>query len=66
MTKKELVDAMTATTGSHFITKKQLAVFMGVKRSETVGQYVKDLPATNLKYYFIPDVADQIIANTKK
>ena len=66
MTKKDLVDAMTASAGGHFITKTQLAAFMGVKRSETVRQYVKGLQATSLKYYFIPDVADQIIANTKK
>lgn len=66
MTKNDLVRAMVATAGGHFITKTQLAKFMSVKRPETVGQYVDGLPATNLKYYFIPDVADQILADTKK
>lgn len=66
MTKTELVTAMTTSAGGYFITKTQLARFMGFKRSETVGQYVEDLPATNLKYYFIPDVANRILADTKK
>ena len=66
MTKKDLVKRMTISAGGYFITKAQLAEFMGVKRSETVRQYVDGLQVTNLKYYFIPDVADMIIASTKK
>lgn len=66
MTKNDLVKTMTASTGGYFITKTQLAQYIGAKRSETVRQYVEGLQVTNLKYYFIPDVADQILANTKK
>lgn len=66
MTKNDLVRAMTASAGGYFITKTQLARFMGVKSPDTVRQYVEGLQVTNLKYYFIPDVADQILANTKK
>lgn len=66
MTKTELVKTMTACTGGYFITKTQLAKFIGAKRSETVGRYVDDLQVLNKKYYFIPEVAEKMIADTKK
>lgn len=66
MTKSDLVKTMTASTGGYFITKTQLAKFIGAKRSETVRQYVEDLPVLNNKYYFIPEVAERMMADTKK
>ena len=66
MTKDDLVKAMTESAGSYYITKTQLARFIGAKRSETVRQYVEDLPVLRKRYYFIPDVAERMMADTKK
>lgn len=65
MTKDDLVRAMVINTGAHFITKTQLATFVGVKRSETISKYVNDLPVFNKKYYFIPDVAEEKVKDIK-
>lgn len=66
MTKHELVEAMTSQQGGYFITKTELAKFIGAKRSETVGRYVEGLAVLNKRYYFIPEVAERMIADTKK
>ena len=66
MTKNDLVKRMTAATGGYFITKTQLARFIGAKRSETVRQYVDGLPVLNNRYYFIPEVAERMMADIKK
>ena len=66
MTKSDLVKTMTASTGGYFITKAQLAKYIGAKRSETVRQYVEDLTVLNNRYYFIPEVAERMMADTKK
>lgn len=65
MTKNELVKVMANQKGSYFITKKELATFVGVKRSETISKYVNDLPVFNKKYYFIPDVAEEMVKDIK-
>ena len=65
MTKEELMEAMSDQTGGYFITKTQLAKFIGVKRTDVVGKYVRDLKPFNKRYYFIPEVAERMIANTK-
>ena len=66
MTKSELVKAMTASAGGYFITRPKLAKFIGAKRSETVRQYVDGLQVLNKRYYFIPDVAERMVADMKK
>lgn len=65
MTREELMEAMSDQTGGYFITKTQLARFIGVKRTDIVGRYVEDLKPLNKRYYFIPEVADRILADTK-
>lgn len=66
VTKEELIKRMVDREGGYYITKTQLARFIGAKRSETVRQYVEDLPVLNRRYYFIPDVAERMMADTKK
>lgn len=66
MTKEDLVKAMTASAGGYYITKTQLARFIGAKRSETVRQYVEGLAVLNKRYYFIPDVVERMMADTTK
>lgn len=66
MTKHDLVEAMTSQAGGYFITKTGLAKFIGNKRTDAVGKYVADLPVLNKRYYFIPDVAERMMADTKK
>lgn len=60
MTKTELVKSMQAHTGSGFITRIQLAGYMGYKNPTSVAKYLHGLERVDKKY-FIPDVADSIL-----
>ncbi len=50
---------MKAFSGSGFITRQQLMVYMGYKDPHKVDQYLHDLQSIKKKY-FIPDVATQL------
>lgn len=50
---------MKAFSGSGFITRQQLMVYMGYKDPHKVDQYLRDLQSIR-KRYFIPDVATQL------
>nr|MBQ4455671.1 hypothetical protein [Clostridia bacterium] len=63
MTKTDLVRSMERQEGGYFITKAKLAKFIGAKRAETVGRYVEGLQVLNKKYYFIPEVAEKMMAD---
>lgn len=65
MNKAELIKAMHDQEGAYFITKTNLATFVGVKRSETISKYVDDLPVFNKKYYYIPDVVEKMMEDVK-
>ena len=65
MTRDELIKAMANQESGYFITKTHLARFIGAKRSETISKYVDDLQVFNKKYYFIPDVAKEMVKDVK-
>lgn len=60
MTKTELVKSMQSYVGSSFITRIQLAGYMGYKNPSSVAKYLYGLERIDKKY-FIPDVADQLL-----
>lgn len=60
MNKAELTKAMQVHTGCSFITRIQLAGFMGYKNPASVAKYLYPLERVDKKY-FIPDVVEQIL-----
>ena len=62
MTKKELVaDMKHAVNGSSFINRTDLMKYLGVGSHHTVEKYLHGLERLNNRYYFVPDVAEQMI-----
>ncbi len=61
MTKKELISSMETYTGGGFITKADLARFIGVKDARYIDKYLASLQKLGGKYYFIPDVAESMM-----
>ena len=64
MTKTELTKAMQHHAGCSFITRSQLASFMGYKNPASVAKYLYPLERVD-KRYFIPDVADEILREAR-
>lgn len=61
MNRKELIKCMETFTGCHFITRKQVAAFMGYKDPRSIDPFIKGLPRVGTNY-FINDVATAISA----
>lgn len=61
MTKTELVNDMRRQTGASFITRKQLAEYLGKKDPHSVDGLIHGLTRFAGKKYFIADVAEQIM-----
>lgn len=58
MEKRDLVlDMKTFMKGSSFITKADLARYIGVKQPRYIEKYLINLEMLSGKYYFIPEVA---------
>ena len=51
--------------GSVFITKKGVAEAFGIKDVHNVSPMLSGLPKVNNKYYYIPEVAEALLARTK-
>lgn len=62
LNKKELVKRMESFSGGIFIKRKTLAECMGRSDPHSVDKFLKGLPRVDSDLYFIPDVADAIIA----
>ena len=60
MTKTELTKSMQAYTGSSFITRIQLAGYMGYKNPSSVAKHLHGLERIDKKY-FIPDVVGNLL-----
>lgn len=60
MTLNEMEKRMRDLTGCEFITKKELARFMGYKRDKSVASIVYGLDRVQTKYY-IPEVARRLM-----
>lgn len=63
LNRKELVKQLESYSGGLFITRKKLAQCMGRKDPHSVDRYLRDLPRVDKDLYFIPDVADALIAS---
>lgn len=63
LNRKELVKQLEGYSGGLFITRKKLAQCMGRKDPHSVDRYLRDLPRVDKDLYFIPDVADALIAS---
>lgn len=61
MDKKSLISDMKRFTGASFITRKQVAEWMGKKDAHCVDRYLHGLDRVG-QLYFIPDVVDAVIA----
>lgn len=62
MTKAELsADLRRHVGGSGFITRSQLANYYGVAEPRAIDKYLEGLDRISKKYYFIGDVASNIL-----
>lgn len=60
--KADIVKDMRGLTGSGFITRIELAKYMGTNSPKSVDRYLTELERIDNKYYFIPDVAESILS----
>lgn len=60
MNRRELINDMKQYCGASFISKKQLAAYMGYKSVNSVSAYLDGLNSIDRRY-FIPEVADRLI-----
>lgn len=66
MTRGDMKKALISHAhGAQFITQKQVADFMGVSR-DTARRKLHELDAIDGKYYFIPEVADELMKRRTK
>ena len=61
MNRKELIKSMEHFCEAGFISKKQLAAYMGYKSVNSVTPYLDGLTKIDSRY-FIPEVADRLIS----
>lgn len=64
MKRQELEKDMREAVGGAFITKKQLASFMGYSKVDSIKKYLIGLEKVGVKYY-VPDVARRISNEVK-
>lgn len=60
MNRKELINDMKQYCGAGFISKKQLAAYMGYKSVNSVSPYLDGIMSIDRRY-FIPEVADRLL-----
>lgn len=61
MTRADLINDMRTSIGSSFISRKELADYLGKKDPHSVDPLIHGLPQFVGKRYFIGDVAEQIM-----
>lgn len=64
MNRKEVIKQLESFSGGVFITRKKLTAALGRKDPHSVDKYLRDLPRVDKELYFIPDVADALIASS--
>lgn len=62
MNRRDLVNDMKQYCGGSFITATQLQKYLGAKSHHSVEKYLIGLDRISDRYYFIPDVAESLIA----
>ncbi len=66
MNLKQLARKMKNYTGADFITRADLARFLGIKDPHCVDKYLAGLQRIGNKYYFIPDVAEALMGREER
>ena len=61
MNRRELINDMRQYYNAGFISKKQLAAYMGYKSVNSVSPYLDGLNSIDRRY-FIPEVADRLLS----
>lgn len=61
MTKNELTTELKRFCGGAFITRQQLAIFMGYSSPKRVDRFLQGLDRISGTRFFVPDVAERII-----
>lgn len=61
MERRELITELKDFTGASFITRQQLAKFMGYKNPHGVDKYLYGLESKGRGKYFVCDVATSIL-----
>ena len=64
LNRKEMISRLESFSGGAFITRKKLAQCMGRKDPHSVDKFLRDLPKVDKELYFIPDLADALIASS--
>ncbi len=64
MTKSDVVKALRRTSGSEFISRKELASALGYRDSHSVDKYLVGLAKVGRRYY-IEDVAERVTEERK-
>lgn len=64
LNRKEMIKQLERFSGGVFITRKKLTAALGRKDPHSVDKYLKDLPRVDKELFFIPDVADALIASS--
>jgi len=64
LNRKEMIKQLESFSGGIFITRKKLTAALGRKDPHSVDKYLKDLPRVDKELFFIPDVADALIASS--
>lgn len=64
LNRKEMIKQLESFSGGVFITRKKLTAALGRKDPHSVDKYLKDLPRVDKELFFIPDVADALIASS--
>lgn len=66
MKKKDLVNSLKQyANGGAMITRGGIAHFLGLKNPANADKYINGLQGISGKYYYIPDVADNMLAHTE-
>lgn len=63
MNRQEIINDLQKHCGGFFITRGQLAKFMGKKDPHGVDYILSGLDRLERKYYYIRDIADSLIAH---
>lgn len=58
-----IADMKKFVGGGGFITRKLTAEYLGLKDPHSVDRHLNGLERVNGKYFFIPDVVDELIDN---
>lgn len=63
MQRQDLIYSLSKFCKAHFVTRKKLADYFGMKDPRGIDQYLDGIDRISGKYYFVNDVVDKILAD---